>query len=53
MLVVFCFLLFSSFFFSRLKKRGGSVSKWLERWTYHSEAPSLSPALPASWICSL
>ena len=47
---VFCFLFF---FFSRLKKRGGIVSEWLERWTYHLEAPGLSPALTASWICSL
>ena len=51
MLVVFVFLF--CFSFARLKKRGGIVSEWLERWTYDSEAPSSSPALTTSWICSL
>ena len=51
MLVVFVFLF--CFFFPRLKKRGGIVSECLERWTYDSEAPSSSPALTTSWICSL
>ena len=31
---------------------GGSVAEWLERWTCNSEAPSSSPALTVSWICS-
>ena len=30
----------------------GSVAAWIERWTCNSEAPSSSPALTASWICS-
>ena len=52
MLVVFVFCFFG-FFFSRLKKREGIVSEWLERWTYDSEGPSSSPALTTSWICFL
>ena len=31
---------------------GGSMAEPLERWTCNSEAPSSSPALTASWICS-
>ena len=31
---------------------GGSVDERLERRTCNSEAPSSSPALTASWICS-
>ena len=31
---------------------GGSMAEWLERWTCKSEAPSSSPAVTASWICS-
>ena len=49
---VFCFFVFLFFFFT-VKKRGGIVSEWLERWTYDSEAPSSSPALTTSWVCSL
>ena len=26
--------------------------EWLGRWTCNSEAPSSSPAVTASWICS-
>ena len=32
---------------------GGGVAERLERWTCNSEAPSRSPVLTASWICSL
>ena len=49
MLVVFVFVLL----FHVKKGRGGSVSEWLGRWTYDSEARSSSPALTARWICSL
>ena len=31
---------------------GGSVAKWLERWTCNSKVPSSSLGLTASWICS-
>ena len=31
---------------------GGSVAEWFERRTCNSEAPSSSPALTDSWICS-
>ena len=31
---------------------GGSVAERLEHWTCNLEAPSSSPALTASWICS-
>ena len=31
---------------------GGSLAEQLERWNCNSEAPSASPALTASWICS-
>ena len=31
---------------------GGSMVKWSEHWTCNSEAPSSSPALTISWICS-
>ena len=32
--------------------QGDRMAKWLECWTTNSEAPSLSPTLTASWICS-
>ena len=32
--------------------RGGSVTEQLECWTCNSEAPSSSPALTTSWVCS-
>ena len=34
-------------------KRLGSVAEWLDRWTWNLEAQCSSPALTASWICSL
>ena len=32
---------------------GGGVAERLECWTCNSEAPSRSPVLTTSWICSL
>ena len=35
-----------------IQQRRGSLALWLEHYTYSPKAPSSSPTLTASWICS-